>query len=351
MNEPIVETSSGGIVPFVRNGEVVIPMVTTVGGGVSFPKGHLEDGETPEEAAVRELEEEVGLKSVKVIAALGVLTREKSDASGNKKRKNVHIFLMTAGDLAYDHEDDFVWVTLGVAAGLMQRPEEATLLREHESRIRAAAVPAFHGMDQAGPWDESRTSDGDSHAAEAILEARDGEVVLCLGVGDPDRIVGLLSERNVAVTVIDVSGEALREFEDAAGAQQCKGTFRTFTKDVHDVLAGELPDGIDRCFVQGALNLSDTKVFYLVNEIVRKLKVGGLLFVEGLSEDGVRGLGGARPVGSNVFMLEDGRVVRQWSAEFLRSAIAERLKLAVESVSGTDGRFSAVLKKVEDYAY
>lgn len=346
-----VETSAGGIVPFIRNGEIVVPMVTTVGGGVSFPKGHLEDGETPEVAALREMEEEVGLKSIKVIAALGMLTREKTDEAGNVKRKNVHIFLMTADDIVYDHEDDFVWIPLDGAIDLMQRPEEATLLREYESRIRNAAVPAFRSIDQSTPWDDARTSRGYERTAETRIDARDGEVVLCLGVGDQRRIVDLLSRFGVTATVVDISDKALGELEASARSEERKGTLGVLRKDVHDLLSGDLPDAMDRCLVQGALNLSDTKTFYVVNEIVRKMKVGALLFVEGLSGEGVIGLGQGRTVGKNLFMLDDGRLVRQWNEEFLRTAIAGRLKLAVESLSVTEGHFAAVLKKVEDYAY
>ncbi len=56
-----IETSAGGVI--VRwHGE--IPHVLLIRDGYrhwGFPKGHLEDGETPDAAALREVEEETGL--------------------------------------------------------------------------------------------------------------------------------------------------------------------------------------------------------------------------------------------------------------------------------------------------
>ena len=57
-----------------------------------FPKGHLESGETPDQAAVREVREETGL-DVRVIRSLGA-TRYAFDTDGaDANRKRVHWFL------------------------------------------------------------------------------------------------------------------------------------------------------------------------------------------------------------------------------------------------------------------
>lgn len=54
------EYSAGGIV--TREGKVLLIRMKTLSGEMvwTFPKGHLEKGETPREAALREVEEESG---------------------------------------------------------------------------------------------------------------------------------------------------------------------------------------------------------------------------------------------------------------------------------------------------
>ena len=58
----IPEKSCGGIVYRIVNGEVEYLLVEESSGFVSFPKGHVEIGETEEETAIREIKEETGLE-------------------------------------------------------------------------------------------------------------------------------------------------------------------------------------------------------------------------------------------------------------------------------------------------
>lgn len=65
--EPLdCEVSAGGVV--VDRGEVLI--IRHARGEWIMPKGHLEPGETPEEAALREVREETGL-TAEILAPLG----------------------------------------------------------------------------------------------------------------------------------------------------------------------------------------------------------------------------------------------------------------------------------------
>lgn len=57
------EVSAGGVV-FRREPELQVLMILDGYGRWTFPKGGVEPGESPEQAAVREIEEETGIKGV-----------------------------------------------------------------------------------------------------------------------------------------------------------------------------------------------------------------------------------------------------------------------------------------------
>lgn len=69
----------------------------------SLPKGHLEEGETPEDAAVREVEEETGIRG-RVLAPLGVIDFW-FIAENRRIHKTVHHYLMEASGGELSDED------------------------------------------------------------------------------------------------------------------------------------------------------------------------------------------------------------------------------------------------------
>ena len=84
------ETSSaGGIV--VRDGKIVL--VCQAGVSWSFPKGHIEKGETPLRAAKREIYEECGLKRLELVREFGAYRRK-----GGKELKTIHLFLFRTSE-------------------------------------------------------------------------------------------------------------------------------------------------------------------------------------------------------------------------------------------------------------
>lgn len=67
-----IELSAGAVV--VRRGEggaIDVLLIEDSYGNWGFPKGHVEAGETSEEAALRECSEETGLASLRTIASIG----------------------------------------------------------------------------------------------------------------------------------------------------------------------------------------------------------------------------------------------------------------------------------------
>jgi len=96
----------------------------------SLPKGHIEIGETPEAAALREVEEETGIIS-KITRSLGVIDFWFM-ADGKRIHKTVHHFLFSevSGDLAPQiSEVDVVdWFPLDEIATRLAYPDERKLI-------------------------------------------------------------------------------------------------------------------------------------------------------------------------------------------------------------------------------
>jgi 8-oxo-dGTP pyrophosphatase MutT (NUDIX family) len=123
-------TSAGGVV--LRKGvsgpELVLGRRRRERDGVtwSLPKGTPSGDETVEQTAIREVEEETGLR-VRIVAPIGPIEYFFVQA-GTRIHKTVHYFLMEAvgGDLGHhDHEFDEVrWVRTEDAPTLMTFPTE-----------------------------------------------------------------------------------------------------------------------------------------------------------------------------------------------------------------------------------
>ena len=83
-------SSAGGII--VRNGRIVL--VNQAGKSWSFPKGHVERGETLLTAARREIREECGLVKIELVKELAPYKRI-GRKNGKKELKSLHFFLFT----------------------------------------------------------------------------------------------------------------------------------------------------------------------------------------------------------------------------------------------------------------
>jgi 8-oxo-dGTP pyrophosphatase MutT (NUDIX family) len=96
----------------------------------SLPKGHIEQGETPEQAAVREIEEETGISGV-VLAKLGTIDFW-FVAEGRRIHKTVEHFLLraTGGELSDADVEvtEVAWVPLTEMSAQLAYPDERNLV-------------------------------------------------------------------------------------------------------------------------------------------------------------------------------------------------------------------------------
>jgi 8-oxo-dGTP diphosphatase len=90
----------------------------------SFPKGKLEEGETSEEAALREVHEETGI-TCRLLRFIG--HTEYVDRKGRPKAVAYWIMAPVSGSFALNEEvDELRWISLSVAALTL------TYARDHE---------------------------------------------------------------------------------------------------------------------------------------------------------------------------------------------------------------------------
>jgi 8-oxo-dGTP diphosphatase len=138
MREQLPETvvrAAGGVV--VRDGAEA-PEVLVVHrpryGDWSFPKGKVEPGESDEDCARREVEEETGL-----VCALGreLPSTSYTDSHGRPKRVRYWLMEPIAGQLAFHHEvDEARWLSVDQASRLLTYERDIALVR---------SAPAFGG--------------------------------------------------------------------------------------------------------------------------------------------------------------------------------------------------------------
>jgi ADP-ribose pyrophosphatase YjhB (NUDIX family) len=93
---PRAETSAGGIVYRLDRGEPRYLLIRDSYKNWGFPKGHLEGGEQPDAAAVREVGEETGLKDLAIRGLVDTIEWH-FRFRGDLIHKVCHFFLMETG--------------------------------------------------------------------------------------------------------------------------------------------------------------------------------------------------------------------------------------------------------------
>ena len=109
-----MEKSAGGIVYYDAGGDgPVYLLMSNRKGYWEFPKGHVDPGETEEEAAIREVREETGLNDVKIVSGFKVKIKYTYSKDGKKYPKEVVFFLMKAEPKRVEVSEEhtgYVWL-------------------------------------------------------------------------------------------------------------------------------------------------------------------------------------------------------------------------------------------------
>lgn len=138
------ETSAGGLVIDCSGREPRAALIARAGrdGELRWclPKGHVESGETFEQTAEREVEEETGIRC-RVLSTLGTIDFWFTQDT-HRIHKTVHHFLLerTGGELSdADIEvDEVAWFPLAEVADLLAHRDEQDLVRDGADVIAEA---------------------------------------------------------------------------------------------------------------------------------------------------------------------------------------------------------------------
>jgi 8-oxo-dGTP pyrophosphatase MutT (NUDIX family) len=137
--EAEIELSAGGAVVRDREVIVIVPVKRDAGRRrvLGLPKGHLDEGETAEAAAQREVGEETGV-TAELIEKLGDVEYS-YDRRGRRRAKRVafYLFEYRSGSLEdHDHEiEDARWMPLEQAVVELTYPGEREIVRRALSRL------------------------------------------------------------------------------------------------------------------------------------------------------------------------------------------------------------------------
>ena len=135
-----IDQKSGGIVYAWSDGKLQFAMVHDVFGYWTLSKGGVEEGETPEETAIREIKEEINL-DVKVVEKIGENEYIANHPTRGQVRKQVSYYLLESEYVPLSLEsdsgglDDAKWFPMEEIANLTMYDDVTNLLAESISKL------------------------------------------------------------------------------------------------------------------------------------------------------------------------------------------------------------------------
>lgn len=342
-------------------------MVTTIDGKLTIPKGHVIGTETFKETAVREIKEEIGLKEVAVTGPLGNIIRDGMEPSGKSSLKDIHFFLMKGSDYTYTHEEDYVWIEFDRALKLMQWEEEKKLIEANKEKISQNVSDYFSKSDLSLPWDsqhanykkrDESTSKPYNIIEETLSKITPDATIFELGTATGRDALVFAKTKKSKIFGIDISAHAINEMHKNFKSFGLDHLLTTRVMDAGNIIESDLPKKIDIFFARFALNLSDMKTFFLINEIIKKMPVGGYIVIEGKTKQDYKILEGKK-LGPNVYRDKHGFNIRTWDESYIDEYFVKKLKLKLveyKAASFLWGQNEAnvayfVLQKTKEYSY
>lgn len=141
-----METSAGGVIYRWRGDTAHVLLIRDSYRHWGFPKGHLEEGETPAEAALREVEEETGLGNLVLGPALQTIDWF-FRARGRLIHKYCHFFLIEspAGEATPQRDEGITacrWAPLHDAIDLISYDNAREVLRRAVAELEHTTAGA-----------------------------------------------------------------------------------------------------------------------------------------------------------------------------------------------------------------
>ena len=135
-----VTVSAGGVV-LNQDGKVLV--VNQRGSSWSLPKGHVDPGEEPLEAAIREVKEESGVDGLKFLKTLGAYGRYKIglNAQEDKSEWKVLLFFLFKTDKSKlapqdPHNPEARWVSPDEVEVLLTHPKDKAFFKSIREKIK-----------------------------------------------------------------------------------------------------------------------------------------------------------------------------------------------------------------------